>query len=195
MAKRRNPPPSTALKVGVAAGVGLLAYFLLRSEAFGFGGGNVVGSISPEWLAKKKPSQKQLANASIIEQGFKAAGQADRVIAAALANSWAESGWSNDPPDGDGGHSIGLFQLNDAGGAGAGLTVEYRRDPQNNTKVILEREVLTKRGNTLRQRAAEGAGVGELAAIFSRDIERPRDVQGNMASRKKLAEAMFPQMA
>lgn len=194
MAKRNPISDGTALVIAIGVGIGVFLISRLASGQSLFGSG-VVGAISPQWLAKKKPSQTQLQNAQIIEDEFRGAGQPDSVIAAALVNSWAESGWSNGPPDGDGGHSIGLFQLNDAGGAGIGLTVEYRRDPRNNTKVILEREVLTRRGNQLRQRAAEGAGVGELAAIFSRDIERPKDKEGNMAARRKLAEAMFPQMA
>lgn len=180
-------------RLAIAAGAGL-GILLLARMAFGRGS-SVVDAIDPAWFASRPGARKRIGNARVIEEVFRAYKLHPGVIAAALANSWAESGWSNDPPDGDGGHSVGLFQLNDFGGAGAGLTVAYRRDPRNNAKVIIEREVVTKRGKKLREAAAAGAGVGELAAIFSRDIERPADKEGAMAARRKLATAMWPQWA
>lgn len=180
-------------KLAIVAAAGLGALLLARLASAG--GSSVVDAIDPAWFKKRPGAVKRLGNARVIEEVFRAYKLAPGVIAAALANSWAESGWSNDPPDGDGGHSIGLFQLNDFGGAGIGLSVEYRRDPRNNAKVIIEREVITKRGKKLREAAAAGVRVPELAAIFSRDIERPRDKEGNMAKRRALAASMWPQWA
>lgn len=48
-----------------------------------------------------------------------------------------ESG-GNEKASGDGGHSIGLFQLNDAGGLGTGMSVEERQDPETNIKVAAQ---------------------------------------------------------
>lgn len=141
-------------------------------------------------LAPKYRSERNDRMVGIIQTEFAKHGLGATAIAAAVANAYAESGL-NPLASGDGGHSIGLFQLNDWG-AGHGLSVAYRQDPTNNARTILSREVLASAGKTLRARAAAGAGVGELAAIFARDIERPADKAGAMASRASLAEAMFP---
>lgn len=53
----------------------------------------------------------------------------------ALAIAKQESGFDPNIP-GDGGHSIGLFQLNDRG-EGAGMSVAERQDPETNTRVAL----------------------------------------------------------
>ena len=142
-------------------------------------------------------NDSQRANARIIEEVFKemltSAGipreSIAKITAAAIANAYRESGLRNENV-GDGGASIGLFQLHERG-AGEGLSVEYRRDPYNNTRTIIEREVLAKRGRTLIARANAGASVAELAAIFSRDIERPRDKIGAMNRSANRALAMF----
>jgi Phage tail lysozyme len=190
MARRRKQRnPSTGIKLAVAAAVGL-GVFLFARKAFG-AQADLLSKMSPKY--KKKLTATKTANVKAIEEVFLSADMPENLIAAAVANSYHESGW-NAEAVGDGGHSIGLFQLNDWG-AGSGLTVEYRKDPRNNARTILDREVLAKRGKALRDAAAQGTGVGELAAIFSRDIERPADKEGNMASRKALAEAMFPSLA
>ena len=189
MSRRKQRNPSTGVKIAIAAAVGL-AVFLIARKAFG-AQSDLIAKMSDKY--KKKLTASKTANVKAIEEVFLAADMPESLIAAAVANAYHESSW-NASAAGDSGHSIGLFQLSDWG-AGSGLSVEYRKDPRNNAKVILEREVLTRRGKTLREAAAQGAGVGELAAIFSRDIERPADKEGNMASRKALAEAMFPSLA
>ena len=118
-----------------------------------------------------KLSASQLANARIIEEEFKAAGLQNSIIAAAIVNAYAESGLRAGT-GGDHGNSIGLFQLH-AKCAGRGLSVEQRKNPRINTKTILQREVLTRRGDRLRNEARNGASVQKLAIIFSQDIERP----------------------
>jgi len=193
--RKRNPPMGTGFKIAIALGVGV-GIFLITRKVFGattMGDLTVVPAIDPAWLKKAGVNQRKLNNAAIVEDEFKKSGMPDNLIAAALVNAWTESGW-NESAIGDSGHSVGLFQLHDKGG-GHGLSMEFRKDPRNNARTILDREVLAKMGTELRQRASEGANVGELAAIFSRDIERPRDKEGNMASRKALAARMFPTMA
>ena len=172
----------------MVVGIGLAGLLLARKV---FGQSASVTAVLNSLAVKL--SKAQMINAAIIAEECANAGLPDRIAAAAIVNAWAESGLDANVL-GDSGHSVGLFQLHDKGG-GHGLTVEYRRDPRNNVKTILQREVLKPRGNVLRQRAAEGAGVGELAAIFSRDIERPKDKQGNMDKRKTMAEKWFPTMA
>jgi hypothetical protein len=56
--------------------------------------------------------------------------------ATAVADMLVESG-GNNKAAGDGGHSIGLFQLNDAGGEGTGMTVASREDPRHNAEIAL----------------------------------------------------------
>lgn len=127
--------------------------------------------------------------AAMIEEEFLAAGLPRSVAAAAIVNAKAESQlrpWAS----GDSGHSIGLFQLHDKGG-GHGMSVEERSDARTNIQTILKREVLGKMGATLRARAESGASVSELAAIFSRDIERPRDKRGEMDKRAKMTARLF----
>jgi hypothetical protein len=173
--------------IAIAVGVGVA---LLTRKASAMGGATVLAILGG---LTKNLNADQAVNAQIIAEEFSAAGLHKRIGAAAIVNAWHESGLRAGAI-GDSGHSVGLFQLHDKGG-GHGLTVEFRADPRNNTRTILEREVLAKRGDKLRQRAADGAGVGELAAIFSRDIERPANVEGNMTKRKATAEAWFPAMA
>lgn len=144
-------------------------------------------------VAPKYRSERNDRMMQIIATEFAKAGLPTNAIAAAITNAKAESGL-NPLASGDGGHSIGLFQLNDWG-AGQGLTVEFRQDPVNNARTILQREVLTGRGATFRRRAKEGASVAELAAIFARDIERPADKAGAMAARGRLAARMWPTLA
>ncbi len=133
------------------------------------------------------PAQKEMAK--IIEQKFLAAGLPKSVAAAAIVNAYAESGL-RPGARGDSGHSIGLFQLHDHGG-GHGMSVEDRMDPSINTDTILNREVLKGFGRKLRSAAAGGASIAELSGIFSRDIERPKDKEGSMAKRERIARRFF----
>lgn len=195
---------SDGVRIAIAVGVGLCVLLLTRSASAkgapsGTGpapspdnssGEPITNKLSEKWKNNLNDSKRAII--AIIEEEFRRAGLGERVIGAAITNAWVESGL-NPNAVGDNGASIGLFQLHKFG-AGHGLSVEYRKDPRNNTKTILEREVLAKRGNKLRTREKEGAGVGELAAIFSRDIERPKAVKYNMKLRKALAEEMFPTM-
>lgn len=116
------------------------------------------------------------------------AGYDDRLAQAMIANSWAESGLSNAPPDGDSGHSIGLFQLNDNGGAGAGMTVEERRDPYINTRRIMADYGFKKVVSAW----ASGASAPDLAYLFCVAVERPSDSDRKGRERAEFARLMFP---
>lgn len=149
-------------------------------------GSALLTRMAPEWKAKLGPAK--LAMVQLIAQEFAEAGLSERAQAAAVANAWHESGL-NPLASGDSGNSIGLFQLNKHG-AGHGMTVEDRQDPLINTRTILEREVLAKRGAAFRAADAAGKDCGVLAAIFSRDIERPK--LNHEAARAAIARSMFP---
>lgn len=132
------------------------------------------------------PSAEQRANADIIERRFRAAGYDDRMIKAALANAFAESGITNSAV-GDGGNSIGLFQLN-INGAGHGMTVDERKIPEINTDVIISE---VGRSKTLQSKYKAGADYPELTYWFCVEAERPQYKEQKGLDRQKYAEAMF----
>ena len=161
----------------------------------------------------------QVASARVIERETKAAGLPPELTAAMLANAAAESmldpkargDWRRDL----GRHtSIGLFQLHDAPGAGAGLTFAQREDPTTNVRRIIETLWETRgrppiRGATPDYRHehpldAWDRGVrdiGHLADMFAIYVEgaawarkpKPGVHPGNgHAGRMKWAHRMFP---
>jgi hypothetical protein len=123
-----------------------------------------------------------------IEAVMKAAGVPNKIIAAALVNAYAESSL-NPHVVGDGGSSVGVFQLN-VHGAGAGMTVAERRDVEISTRKILD-EYRTY-GEPIRAAWAAGADIAELSALFCKYIERPRHVDEDMRRRRALAVDLFP---
>ena len=132
----------------------------------------------------------QLQNARIIVREMRKRDHSPALIMAALTNSWAESLWRNkaiSPPPED---SVGLFQLNSAPrAAGEGMTRQQRFDPVINTNRILD--VLDEDGAAVFRAEMLGASAAEMAALFSRDIERPADEAGAMAHRREVAEQLF----
>jgi hypothetical protein len=54
------------------------------------------------------------SNACKVEIQLRVAGWEDALVAGALANAWHESGWKSDIP-GDGGKSLGFWQLHEKG--------------------------------------------------------------------------------
>ncbi|MFA6306093.1 MAG: phage tail tip lysozyme [Candidatus Gracilibacteria bacterium] len=108
-----------------------------------------------------------------------------RIVAAALVNVNQESKF-NPNAAGDSGNGIGLFQVHPWGGS-----VAYRKVPENNINLILDKEVFTGRGKTLIRRAKEGADIAELTALFSKYIERPGDEKGEMEKRANVARNVF----
>ncbi|PIZ75893.1 hypothetical protein COY05_02885 [Candidatus Peregrinibacteria bacterium CG_4_10_14_0_2_um_filter_38_24] len=107
------------------------------------------------------------------------------IVAAALINANQESQF-NPNATGDSGRGIGLFQVHPWGGG-----VAYRKVPENNINLILDKEVCTGRGKTLIARAKAGADVAELTALFSKYIERPGDEKGEMEKRANIARNVF----
>jgi hypothetical protein len=175
--------PITATALIVAGGL----YLLNSSNASASTVGNAVRALLlPSYV--KTLSANQLYMIYIIEREFLAAGLPLSIACAAVVNAVAESGLNPSAP-GDSGHSIGLFQLHD-GGAGKGMSVADRKDPAINTRRIIK-EVKDSFGKELRRLASQGATIAQLSAIFSRDIERPKDKQGEMDKRYAKAEKMF----
>jgi hypothetical protein len=134
-------------------------------------------------------------NLDIIEEEFTAAGLPLEFAAAAFANVWHESKF-NTKAQGDfkDGHpqSIGLFQLKAPSGAGHGMTIAEREDPRLNTRRIIE-QVQKKYGDEMRADYGQGERrISHFAALFCRDIERPRDKTHCWGKRADTAVRFFP---
>lgn len=153
--------------------------------------GHLGAAVAPATLAGSavglNTSQRDIA--ALIEREFYAAGFSLRMAAAAIANAWHESGL-NPNAVGDAGQSVGLFQLYSKG-AGAGMSVEARKDPATNTRRIIE---VVKGGGAvpLRQAEAAGADAAELARLFCIYVERPADSATKGLQRAATARRMFP---
>ena len=131
-------------------------------------------------------SSSQYAMIELIEDVLRDEGFNSPAIAAAIVNAYFESGF-NPKAVGDGGHSIGLFQLNDAGGAGTGMSVESRKDPVVNTRKIAQ---VAKRTNFMNV-TSETDDIPTLTAAWSRYVERPADEEGNMRKRAEFSRQLF----
>lgn len=141
-------------------------------------------------LEMPRLSASQLQNARIITREFRAAGMSDAAIASAIVNAMAESALDTNAV-GDGGNSVGLFQMH-KNGAGRGMSVEERKNPVTNSREMLKREVLVAGGVNFRRAIARGASVAELSGIFARDIERCAACQGHeKIAREQRAVSVF----
>lgn len=148
-----------------------------------------MGSVSDSVLALTSPQRQ---NAAIIEREFRAAGYSATLVAAAIVNAIAESGL-NPRAAGDGGWSIGLFQMNRKAGAGRGHSVQELEDPSSNARILLsvEKKALDK----VEAAVKAGAGVAEAAGLFAQYVERPRDTLGEKAKRAAAVARYFPSAA
>jgi hypothetical protein len=129
----------------------------------------------------------QQSYVALIFREFAAAGWKPAVAAAAAVNAYAESGL-NPLAIGDGGKSVGLFQLHEKGG-GAGMTTAQRQDPTLNTRRIIEE---ANKAMGFRIVAAASDDIPTLAAAFSTYVERPKDKPTEEIKRSTLARVLFP---
>lgn len=137
----------------------------------------------------------RLSNARIIVREFLAAGFDWKVSLAAVVNANAESSLDN-KAIGDGGASVGLFQLHERGG-GRGMSVADRQDPVLNARRMVQETKAAWNatyGNyrSLSSAVAAGAAVPELAGLFAVHVERPADKDGAYFARSASAKTLFP---
>jgi hypothetical protein len=144
-------------------------------------------------------SDSQWEMAEIIEHEFDKAAIPSEVTAGAIVNAYYESSL-NPMAIGDGGNSVGLFQLNIRGG-GAGMSVEERQDPHLNAQRMIEQLMGTGSRGYLNADKGDGwldiyeAGeerISEYSARFCRDIERPADKAHCWHARGEAAKDWFP---
>lgn len=155
--KRRNGP--------VLLGGGLVvagSWYYLRNP------GRSVSSLLADGVAIMSGtvtlSSAQMTMAGIIEREFASAGLG-WLVPAAVANAYQES--RMDPmAAGDGGKSIGLFQLHEGGG-GKGMSRAEREDPVLNTRRIIEETRARPE-----MRSPNGRTNAQLASDFARYVER-----------------------
>lgn len=138
------------------------------------------------------------------------------VIRAAIINAAYES--DLDPRAvGDEGRSIGLFQLHE-GGAGAGMSVALRENPAANAaRIAAEYKARLSERSPIRPDKLEQArmavgvpllsdlhaaamdgqrpSVGEWAAAWAIQVERPYDPMDAAVNRKRTADEMFPPLS
>ena len=130
-------------------------------------------------------SQAQMAN--LILSRIQAAGWSPAVAAAAVANAYRESRL-NPLASGDGGRSIGLFQLHEKGG-GHGMSVADRQNPEKNIDRIMEQMRSAKSFAALAQTSLS---ITDLATAFCTYVERPADKVGESAKSVAYALTLFP---
>ena len=130
--------------------------------------------------------QNQMAR--LIVRQFRAAGLSDPMAIAAIVNSWAES-TLNPNAVSPSGKAVGLFQLHEDG-AGHGMSVSSRKDPITNTNRIIQ-EVKSRYGQSLLQRAEQGASIAELIKLFTVHIERPGNAIATGEQRASMAGTWF----
>lgn len=149
----------------------------------GFSGGEVTQS------ARSKSSisfnENQFKMMQLIEDILRREGFTPSAIAAAFANAWKESRF-NPRAVGDGGKSVGLFQLN-IDGAGSGMSVAERMDPVKNTERIAQ----TAKSSKFVEYMNSTDDIQILAAAWSRYVERPANRDVEMEERAEIAREMF----
>jgi hypothetical protein len=135
----------------------------------------------------KNITEEQRNTASIIEENFDKLSIPKDITAAAIVNAVAESGLK---PSiiGDGGNSVGLFQLN-KGGLGRKLSIEQRQDPTINSMVV---GIQVLKNDNLLKREEGGATIPELTNIFTKEIMRPDEANKKGIARAALAKKIFP---
>jgi hypothetical protein len=121
--------------------------------------------------------------ARLIVKAFADAGFGRPQQLAALANAIAESNLNPNaasaPPD----QSVGLFQLNRAGGLGAGHSVAELQDPATNINITLSE---AKKFDDF----AKTASLEDAVSIFVRKVTRPPDAANEVVRRLKIAERL-----
>jgi len=133
-------------------------------------------------------SDAQVGMARLIFDGIVAHGYAGHVAAGVVANALAES--SLDPRainrEASGSQSVGLFQLNDAPtGLGVGMSVAARQDPRRNLAVAMA--AMDRYASRFRATAT----AEDAAEVFTRYVERPRNVDHDVATRRELVSRLF----
>jgi uncharacterized protein (TIGR02594 family) len=127
----------------------------------------------------------RLAMAEKIKAAFSGAGYGTLQQAAAIANAVGESDLDPNSHAGGAEDSVGLFQLNRAGGEGMGHSIAELKDPDKNIAIVLG--VFAKRIPGFKTAAT----LADAITIFVRDFERPKDQPTAIARRLAIAKTLL----
>lgn len=133
-------------------------------------------------------TQEQREVSHIIENELKEMEIPDNIIAASIVNAVAESEL-NPNASGDGGDSVGAFQLN-INGLGSKLTVDERQNLYTTANII---GIQILKNDKLFKLEQNEATIPELTATFAQYIMNPSNIKENKKHRIGLAKKMFPE--
>lgn len=163
--------------------------------------GRTLGELAQELpILPVSLSERQQDMVAIIDRERRRAGLPPALTPAAVVNAWHESRLDPDAVSGyPGEDSVGLFQLNAArGAAGAGMSHADRADPAKNAARIfaVTRDALdtTERGYPSLRMAWRSGTVADLAAAFTRYVERPADRHVRAAERAASLSRFYPEL-
>jgi hypothetical protein len=134
----------------------------------------------PLKLSSIKPQARRVM-ADKIQQAFQIAGLGKFQQACAVANAIAESNLNPTAHAGIGEDSWGLFQLNRRGGLGQGHNPDELKDPDTNIAIVLAE------AKKYPEFVAADT-IDRAVSAFVRDVERPRDVAGQIRARTSIAQ-------
>jgi hypothetical protein len=132
-------------------------------------------------------NKEQREVATTIETELSEMEISDNLIAAAIVNAVAESNLNPDAI-GDGGKSVGAFQLNKFG-LGNKLTVDQRTNTHTSTNII---GVQILKNRKLLNLEYNGASIPYLTQVMVEDIFAPSNIIKEKQERAILAREMFP---
>jgi hypothetical protein len=124
----------------------------------------------------------------IIEKQFDEMEIPDNITAAAIVNAYAESGLDS-KTIGDGGDSVGVFQLN-INGLGHKLTDDMKSNLYTNSNIV---GIQVLKNHNLIEADENNQDIPLLTAIFTKEIMRPKNKDEKAEYRMKLAERIFPE--
>lgn len=111
---------------------------------------------------------------------------------ALVVNAYAESRLRPRAHNPDGEDSVGLFQVNRAGGLGRGMSRQALMDPRVNTQVILAETA--RLGARFDELLRAGATVPQLTAAITLWVERPANTERRAVERAQMLADWFPHL-
>jgi len=139
---------------------------------------------------------EQRRNAEMIYDRFMQAFDNENVAEAAVANAYHESGLRDRPGRGDGGNSVGLFQLNTGPYSALGRwalrenpnwTIDDLERPENNISAMISAIEDGAIGDVGKNRLLGSRDLRSAVEAFTRYAERPADMAGQIRDRTQTA--------
>jgi len=129
--------------------------------------------------------QKEVSYA--IEQEFNEMDIPQNITAAAIVNALAESHLNTDAV-GDGGKSVGAFQLH-KNGLGKRLSIDDRKNIYTSSNII---GIQILKNDKLFKLEQNNNNISLLTQVITEDIMRPSNIEEEKKARSRLATQIFP---